>query len=48
MLTMVVPEGARVGSIGHLRISKVCDCEVVHGKRRHSVCESEIQVSILP
>jgi len=44
MLTIVVPKGARVGGTGHLRIVKVCDCEVAYGKRRHSVCESEIKV----
>ena len=47
MFTMVVPEGARVGGTGHLRIVKVCDREVAYSKCRHSICKSEILMSML-
>ena len=48
MLTMVVPEAAGVGGTGHLRIVKVCDCEIAHGERMLSVCQSEMEMLMLP
>ena len=39
MLTMVIAEGGGVGGAGHLRVVKVCDCEIAHGKRMRGVCD---------
>jgi len=47
MLTIVVPEGARVGGTGHLWIVKVCDYKA-YSERRLSVYQSEIKMLMLP
>ena len=44
---MVVPEGIGVNGTGYLRIVKVCNYKVTYNKYRHSIYESEIQVSML-
>jgi len=44
----VVPKGARVSGTGHLYIIKVCNYKVTYSKRRYSICESKINVLILP
>jgi len=48
MLTIVVPKGAGVGGAGHLQIIEVCDWEIAHAERRQSVCESDIEMLMLP
>ena len=48
ILTIVVPEAARVSSTSHLRIIKVYNYKITYSKRILSVCQSEIEILMLP
>jgi len=40
MLTIVIAKGRRVGGRGHLRVIKVCNYQIAHGKRIRGVYNS--------